>query len=97
LTGDNITQLAGDDLALVLEADRTEGEDELALALVKAFEGGATDPWNHAGLWILAGFICLDGGDMADGKVALERALELDPGNQGLKIQLALMQSQVGD
>ncbi len=97
LTGDNITQLAGDDLALVLEADRTEGEDELALALVRALEGGATDPWNHAGLWVLVGFICLDGGDIADGKVALERAQELDPGNQGLKIQLAFMQSQTGD
>jgi tetratricopeptide (TPR) repeat protein len=96
LTGDNITQLAGDDLALVLEADRAEGEDELALALVQALEDGATDPWNHAGLWILVGFICLDGGDIADGKVALERALELDPGNQGLKIQLALMQNQAG-
>ena len=92
LTGDNIAQLAGDDLVLVLEADRAEGEDELALALVRALAGGATDPWNHAGLWILAGFICLDGGDTAEGRTALERALELDPGNHGLKIQLALMQ-----
>ena len=91
LTGANITQLTGDDLALVLEADRSEAEDELALALVKALEGGATDPWNHAGLWTLAGFICLDSGDIAEGRTALERALELDPGNQGLKIQLALM------
>jgi tetratricopeptide (TPR) repeat protein len=94
LTGENITQLSGDDLALVLEADRAEGEDELALALVRALEGGATDPWNHAGLWTLVGFICLDGGDIAEGKVALERASELDPGNQGLKIQLALMENK---
>lgn len=94
LTGENITQLSGDDLALVLEADRAEGEDELALALVRAFEGGATDPWNHAGLWTLVGFICLDGGDIPDGKVALERASELDPGNQGLKIQLAIMENK---
>ncbi len=94
LTGANITQLSGDDLALVLEADRTEAEDELALALVKALEGGATDPWNHAGLWALAGFICLDSGDIAEGRTALERALELDPGNQGLKIQLALMENK---
>ena len=94
LTGENIRQLSGDDLALVLEADRAEGEDELALALVRALEGGATDPWNHAGLWTLVGFICLDGGDIADGKVALERASELDPGNQGLKIQLALMENK---
>ncbi len=97
LTGNNITRLSGDDLALVLEADRAEGEDELALALVKALEGGAEDPWNHSVLWILAGFICLDGGDLAEGKVALERALELDPGNQGLKIQLAIMESKTGN
>ena len=91
---DNITQLSGEDLALVLEADRAEGEDDLALALVGALEGGATDPWNHSGLWILAGFICLDSGDIAEARVALERAQELDPGNQGLKIQLALMEGQ---
>jgi len=94
LTGENITQLSGNDLALVLEADRAEAETDLALALVRALEGGATDPWNHAGLWTLVGFICLDGGDIADGRVALERASELDPGNQGLKIQLALMEGQ---
>ncbi len=94
LTGENITQLSGDDLALVLEADRVEGEDDLALALVGALEGGATDPWNHSGLWILAGFICLDGGDIAEARVALERAQELDPGNQGLKIQLVIMEGQ---
>jgi len=89
---DNIRQLSGDDLALVLEADRQEGEAELAMALVKALEGGATDPWNHAVLWIYAGFICLDGGAEAEAKVALERAKELDPGNQALRIQLAIME-----
>jgi tetratricopeptide (TPR) repeat protein len=94
LSGDNITQLTGDELALVLEADRSEGEDELALALVRALDGGAEDPWDHSALWILAGFICMDGGDLADGKIALERALELDPGNHGLKIQLALMEGK---
>jgi len=97
LAASNIKQLSGDDLALVLEADRAEGEDELALALVKALEGGATDPWNHSGLWILAGFLCLDGGDIAEGRTAFERALELDPGNQGLKIQLAFMYKETVD
>jgi tetratricopeptide (TPR) repeat protein len=92
LSGENIRQLSGDDLALVLEADREEGNDELALALVRALEGGAEDPWNHAVLWIYAGFICMDVGDMAEAKFALERAQELDPGNQALKIQLALME-----
>jgi tetratricopeptide (TPR) repeat protein len=89
---DNIRQLSGDDLALVLEADRAEGDDELALALVKALESGAEDPWNHAVLWIYAGFICLDGDEMPEAKAALERAQELDPGNQALRIQLAIME-----
>jgi tetratricopeptide (TPR) repeat protein len=87
----NIRQLSGDDLALVLEADRKEGEAELALALVKALESGAEDPWNNSVLWIYAGFICMDGGNMAESKVALERAQELDPGNQALRVQLAIM------
>ena len=91
LSGENIRQLSGDDLALVLEADRKEGDDELALALVRALEGGAEDPWNNSVLWVYAGFICMDGGDMAEAKVALERAQELDPGNQALRIHLALM------
>jgi cytochrome c-type biogenesis protein CcmH/NrfG len=88
---DNIRQLSGDDMALVLEADRAEGEDELALTLVRALEGGAEDPWNHPVMWIYAGFICLDGNDMPEARVALERAQELDPGNQALKVQLAIM------
>ncbi|MEN8006562.1 MAG: hypothetical protein ABFS42_06070 [Candidatus Krumholzibacteriota bacterium] len=97
LGADNIRQLSGDDLELVLEADRAEGEDTLALALVGALKGGSADPWNHSGLWVLTGFICLDGGNLDEGRLALERALELDPGNHGLKIQLALVSEMRAD
>jgi len=91
ISADNIRELSGEDLALVLEADRKEGEDQLALSLVKALAGGAEDPWNDSVLWVYAGFTCLDAGDTKEAKIALQRALELDPGNQSLRIQLAIM------
>jgi tetratricopeptide (TPR) repeat protein len=87
----NILRIAAPDLTLVLEADRQEGETGLALALVQALKGGAEDPWRDSTLWAMAGFICLDAGHPAEGRFAIERAAELDPGNQGLKIQLTLM------
>jgi len=86
-----IIEIPAADMELILEADRAQGHSELGLALVKALEGGAEDPWNDTGLWAMAGFICLDAGHEAEGKFALQRASELDPGNQGLKVQLALM------
>ena len=51
------------------------------------------DAYNDAELWTMAGFMCLEAGDEAAGQRALERALELDPGNHGLKIQLQLMKA----
>jgi tetratricopeptide (TPR) repeat protein len=86
-----IIEIPAEDMELILEADRAQGHTELGLALVNALEGGAEDPWNDTGLWAMAGFICLDTGHEAEGKFALQRASELDPGNQGLKVQLALM------
>jgi len=91
LESKEIVKIPAEDIELVLEADRAEGSPDLALALVRALQGGAKDPWNTAGLWAMAGFACIDAGHDAEGKVALERASELDPGNQGLKVQLALM------
>jgi len=86
-----IREIPAPDMELILEADRAQGHTELGLALVKALEGGAEDPWNDTGLWAMAGFICIDSGHEAEGKIGLQRASELDPGNQGLKVQLALM------
>jgi len=87
----NILAIAAPDLTLVLEADRQEGDAGLGLALVEALQGGAEDPWRDSTLWAMAGFICLDAGRSAEGRFAIEKAAALDPGNQGLKIQLALM------
>jgi hypothetical protein len=91
LKSEAIRDIPGEDMELILEADRAMDSSDLALALVQALEGGAEDPWNDASLWAMAGFVCLDAEKEAEGKIALQRASELDPGNQGLKIQLALM------
>ncbi|MFN2370232.1 MAG: hypothetical protein ABR506_03645 [Candidatus Krumholzibacteriia bacterium] len=80
------------DLELTLEADRVLGDASLAVSLADAYARTGEDPWNDPGLWTLVGFICLDAGQDALGQAALARALELDPGNQGLRIQLRLMQ-----
>lgn len=84
------------DVELALEADRVLGDPAGALALADALARTGDDPWNDAGLWTLVGFVSLDAGHDAAGLVALERALELDPGNQGLKIQLRLMKGAQG-
>lgn len=91
VTEQNVSQLAGKDVELLLEAERNAGGKELATYLVATLKSGEFNPWYEAGVWTLVGFICLDHELNADGKLALERASALDPGNQGLKIQLSLM------
>ena len=79
------------DLVLALEADRALGRSELAVDLAERLATTGEDPWNDAELWTLAGFACLDAGRAELGRAALERALELDPGNRGLRVQLEHM------
>jgi hypothetical protein len=86
----------GPDLVLALEADRVDGETALARQLAGRLLETGHDPYNDAELWTLAGFMCLGDNDDAAGRRALERALELDPGNHGLKIQLQLMTAAGG-
>jgi len=76
-------QLMSEDLVLLLRADRDAGDVERALALV-ADMGGPGDA-NNADLWSLAALICLDNGYVEAGRRALDRAIELDPENEGLK------------
>jgi len=80
-----------EDVVLTLEADRALGDSTLAVRLAEGLVRSGKDSWNDAGLWTLVGFVCLDEGHDDLGRRALERALELDPGNQGLKLQLKLM------
>ena len=78
------------DMVVLLEAERTLGETARAEALVAQLEGG-TDPFNDAEVWTLAAFICLDAGMDDSAKAALTRALELDPGNHALRLQMRLL------
>lgn len=79
-------------VVLRLEADRLLGRTELAVSLVRKLEAGAADPWDDAGLWSLAGSLCLEQDLPREAQLALRHALQLDPENQGLRMQLRLMQ-----
>ena len=78
------------DMVLYLEADRALGETARAQEIVAVLRAG-TDPYDDAEVWILAGFVCLDADRTDDARLALERALELDPGNQALRLQMRLL------
>lgn len=78
------------DMVLLLEAERALGETARAEDLVAGLRAG-DDPYDDAEVWALAGFICLDEGLTEDARIALERALELDPGNHALRLQMRLL------
>ncbi|MCP4573966.1 MAG: hypothetical protein GY838_16525 [bacterium] len=89
LVGEHAAEHA-EDMAILLEAERNLGETAQAQALVAGLRAG-DDPFADAEVWTLAGFICLDAGLAAEARVALERALELDPGNHALRTQMRLL------
>ncbi len=78
-------------VSLKLEADRMLGRTELALNLLDRLDAGSADHWNQAGVWSLVGSICLEQGFPVEARRALTHALELDPENQGLRMQLRVM------
>ena len=80
-----------EDMVLLLEAERALGETSRAEALVAGLRGG-DDPYADAEVWTLATFVCLDAGLTDDAKLALDRALELDPGNHALRLQMRLLE-----
>ena len=43
-------------------------------------------------VWALAAFCFIDQGDREVGRVALKRAVELDPENPGLRMQLRILE-----
>jgi len=81
---------SAEDMILLLEADRALGDPAEALRLVAGLERDI-DPFDDARVWTMAGFLCLDVGETAAGRRAIERALELDPGNRALRVQLRLL------
>jgi tetratricopeptide (TPR) repeat protein len=78
-------------VTLLLEADRLAGDPELSVALVKKLEAGQADHLADAGLWSLVGSVCLETGLEKEARLAWRHALDLDPQNQGLRMQLRLM------
>ncbi len=84
----DLTRMDPEDLKIILEADRLQNNAVRAEELLKLLDQGAGERWPDVGLWTLVGFICQDAGDPG-GRRALEFALKLDPGNDGLRQYLA--------
>ena len=78
-------------VTLVLEADRAMGKADMADVMIRQLGKGQTEQWDDAGLWSLVGSICQDHGRDQDARKAMEKALELDPDNQGIRNQLLKM------
>jgi tetratricopeptide (TPR) repeat protein len=83
--------LPAEDLCQLLEADRALGDQRLAGALVAALGDGRTDLPDDTQVWALAAFCFIDQGDRETGRLALARALELDPDNGGLRMQMRIL------
>lgn len=78
-------------VTLLLEADRLLGDTTRARELLAKLDAGAADHWNESGLWSLVGSVFLDQGEEEAARRAWRHALELDPQNQGLRMQLRVM------
>jgi tetratricopeptide (TPR) repeat protein len=89
-------RISNEDLCLVLEADRALGDPGTAQYLIGALAQGEDPLPEDTQVWALAGFICIDHGDLAAGRLAMERASALDPGNFGLKQQLERLNHKEG-
>ncbi len=82
-------EITNEDLCLALEAERALGDLGAARYYLTELTGGNDEIPGDSQVWALVGFICLDHGDLVGGRLALEKASELDPENYGLKQQLA--------
>lgn len=78
-------------VTLLLEADRLAGDPELSVKLVKRLKAGNAADLADSGLWSLVGSVCLETGLEDEARLAWQHALDLDPENQGLRMQLRLM------
>ena len=90
VNAEELAQLSTEKLLLVLEADRSLGRIELALELVEGLQAGWAAGLDRVDIWAMAGFICLDHDLREAGHAALTKAVELDPTNRGLQLQLQL-------
>ncbi len=89
-------EITNEDLCLALEADRALGDLGTAQYYLAELTDGNDEIPGDTQVWALVGFICLDHGDLVGGRLALEKASELDPDNYGLKQQLARLKHKEG-
>jgi hypothetical protein len=89
-------RITNEDLCLILEADRALGDLDTAQFYIGELVRGNDQLPGDTQVWALVGFICIDHGDLAGGRLALEKASALDPGNYGLKQQLARLENMEG-
>ena len=89
-------QITMEELCLVLEADRSLGDLGTAQYYIGELARGNGNLPGDTQVWALVGFISIDHGDLAGGRLALEKASELDPDNYGLKQQLARLKNKEG-
>jgi hypothetical protein len=88
--------ITNEDLCLVLEADRVLGDLGTAQFYIGELSKGNGNLPGDTQVWALVGFISIDHGDLAGGRLALEKASELDPDNYALKQQLARLEHKEG-
>ena len=88
--------ITNEDLCLVLEADRALGDLGTAQFYIGELSRGKGNLPDDTQVWALVGFISIDHGDLPGGRLALEKASELDPDNYGLKQQLARLANKEG-
>ena len=89
-------RITNEDLCLCLEADRALGDLGAAQYYIGKLARGNGNLPGDTQVWALVGFISIDHGDLAGGRLALEKASELDPDNNGLKQQLARLENKEG-
>ncbi len=89
-------KITNEDLCLCLEADRALGDLGTSQYYIGELARGNVNLPGDTQVWALVGFISIDHGDLAGGRLALEKASELDPDNYGLKQQLARLENKEG-
>lgn len=93
-TLDEDQDVPNEDLVLLLRADRDRADASRALALARSLgtRGDAADPE----LWSLVAMTCLEADHRDEGLQALDRAITLDPSNEGLKAYRAFLDGAEG-
>ena len=84
-------RITNEDLCLVLEADRVLGDLDTAQFYIGELVRGNDQLPGDTQVWALVGFISIDHGDLAGGRLALEKASALEEvnpmlGNRGVRL-----------